>query len=392
MQVVLSILGIVLFICLVLVHEWGHFIVARRNGVKVEEFGLGFPPRAWGKKLKSGMLLSLNWLPLGGFVRLRGEHDADHQPGSFGAAPLSVKVKIMLAGVAANLIVGLVLLTILAVVGMPKIITEEWSGQDQFTVASDTKITHQEVRIGGVQPGSPAAAAGLERRDTILSLGGRSIKTSEQLQSTTSELAGKQTTLQYKHDGQIRTEQVRLRDKAEVEASLKTGEPKGYLGVEPVNLQLQRSTWSAPIVALGFTKQLTILTLKGIGHALGGLGSTIAGLVTNNDEARKKGQTQATAEVAGPVAIVSILWDSGSLGIYFLLTVIAIISLTLAIMNILPIPALDGGRLFVTLVSRGLHRPLSQNAEDLIHGLGMLVLLILFALITIVDVKRIFYS
>src|SRR3989344_9232153 len=102
MSIFLLILGLVMFVLLVVVHELGHFIIARWGGVKVLEFGIGFPPRAWSKKLKSGLLLSLNWLPLGGFVRLKGENDADMEPGSFGAASLWVKTKIMVAGGAMN--------------------------------------------------------------------------------------------------------------------------------------------------------------------------------------------------------------------------------------------------------------------------------------------------
>src|SRR5258708_737988 len=131
MQILLAAFGFILFVGLVLVHEWGHLMVARRNGVEVEEFGLGLPPRAYSKKLKSGMILSLNWLPLGGFVKLKGEHDSDERPGSFGAATMWAKTKIMLAGVAANAVVGIALLTTLALIGMPKLI------DNQFSVASD---------------------------------------------------------------------------------------------------------------------------------------------------------------------------------------------------------------------------------------------------------------
>jgi regulator of sigma E protease len=88
MQVLLFIFGLILFTGLVIAHEWGHYIVARRNGVKAEEFGLGLPPRAIGKKLKSGMIISLNWLPIGGFVKLKGENDSDKRKGSFGSASL----------------------------------------------------------------------------------------------------------------------------------------------------------------------------------------------------------------------------------------------------------------------------------------------------------------
>jgi regulator of sigma E protease len=155
MQVFLFIVAILLFIGLVLVHEWGHYIAARRNGVDVEEYGLGFPPRAWGKKLKSGMILSLNWLPLGGFVKLKGEYDSDTRKGSFGAASLWAKSKIMLAGVTMNLLVGLGILTILALTGMPKLLDKDSVGEDQFTVKSDTKVISQQVRAGMVQDNSP---------------------------------------------------------------------------------------------------------------------------------------------------------------------------------------------------------------------------------------------
>jgi regulator of sigma E protease len=144
-------------------------------------------------------------------------------------------------------------------------------------------------------------------------------------------------------------------------------------------------------VALGFTKQLIELTLKGIGNAFAGLGSLIAGLVTGNETAKDEGQQKATSQVGGPVAIIAVLWGGGTLGLNFTLFIIAILSLTLALINILPIPALDGGRLFVMYLSRLLRgRPFSPLTEERIHGTGMAVLLTLFVLITIVDVGRFF--
>src|SRR5271170_1528404 len=104
MSLFLLVLSLFLIICLVVVHEFGHFIVARRNGVEVEEFGIGFPPRAWHKKMKSGFDFSLNWTPLGGFVRLKGAHDTDKVEGGFGRASIWVKVKIMIAGVVMNVL------------------------------------------------------------------------------------------------------------------------------------------------------------------------------------------------------------------------------------------------------------------------------------------------
>ncbi len=456
MQVVLFILALILFISLVLVHEWGHFIVARRNGVDVEEYGLGFPPRAWGKKLKSGMTLSLNWLPLGGFVKLKGEYDADTRKGTFGSASLWAKTKIMLAGVTMNLLVGLALLTALAWIGMPKLLDKDTTGQDQFTVKSDTKVISQQVRAGTIQDNSPASKVGLSGKDVIVSIANgsdaRATKTQEQLHNATTAFAGKQVSVTYKHGSQLVTKQTRLRslddavndlnkqaglgntDKitevkdldfsgdntkkinskddyyqaagafagdnlkitytsnGQVKTKNTTLDPQGFFGVvNPINIQIQRSTWSAPVVAVGFTAQLTELTFKGLGHALGGLGSTIAGLVTGNSAARSNGQAEASSQVGGPVAIVAVLWGSGSYGVTFMLWIIAVISLTLALMNILPIPTLDGGRLFMILFSRGLlKKPLSKAAEERFAATGMAIILGLVVLITIVDVKRFF--
>src|SRR5690242_5391454 len=135
MSIGLLIVGLILFVGLVVVHEFGHFITARRNGVDVEEFGIFFPPRLFQHKTEAGWVFSFNALPLGGFVRLKGEHDSDTEPRSFGAASLWVKTKIMAAGVVFNLVTALVLLTALALVGMPKFIP------NQYTVKSDTHVT-----------------------------------------------------------------------------------------------------------------------------------------------------------------------------------------------------------------------------------------------------------
>ena len=393
MQILILLLGILLFIGLVLVHEWGHFIVARRNGVKAEEFGLGFPPRAWSRRLKSGLLISLNWVPIGGFVKLKGENDSDERKGSLGAASLPVKAKIMLAGVTMNLLTGLLLLTVLAWLGMPKLITRENVGQDQFTVASDTHLISQSVLAGAILPGSPAEKAGLRSTDQLISLSDgadtKQVSTAQQIRQATSSFAGQKVDLFYKRGGKIYKQPVQLLSKKEVQASQKTDNPKGYLGIIPTPIQIQRSTWSAPIVAVGLTKQVIVLTFEGLGHAFGGLGSTIAGGVTGNHQARENGQSEASSQVGGPVAIAVGLWDSAGLGINFMLFLIALLSLTLALMNVLPIPALDGGRLTMMLISRGIfRRPLTRTAEERIVGTSFALLMLLVLLITVVDVKR----
>ncbi len=367
MSVLLLILGIILFIGLVVVHEWGHFIAARRNGVEVEEFGIGFPPKIWGRKIetaKSKFLFTVNALPLGGFVRLKGENDAATDKGSFGAASLSTKIKVMLAGVVMNLLTALLLFTFLALIGMPKLIP------NQFTVESDTKITREvTVRADKVIAGQPGAKAGLQTGDQIVALEGQKITRLGEIGDLAKNKAGQTVDLVIKRNGQEKTLLITLNNE---------NKGDGYLGVSTTQegVQLQRSTWSAPVVALGLTKQLTELTFKGLGTALSSL---------------FKGDTKTASEqVSGPVGIAVILKEGSKVGVNFILFIIAIISLSLAIMNVLPIPALDGGRLFVLLLFRALKKPLTKEREEWIHGTGFVALMLLFVLITIVDVKRFF--
>lgn len=375
MSILLLVLGLILFIGLVVVHEWGHFIMARRGGVDVEEFGIGFPPKAKTLTKKNGTEYTLNWLPLGGFVRLKGEHDADKSKGSYGAAPLWTKVKIMVAGVVMNLFTAYVMLVLLALIGVPKLI------DNQFTVKSDETISRQEVFIGYVEPDSPAAKAGLQNRDVLERIGPAGEAQQEITQVSnfpdlTKQYAGQKIDLQFKRDNTSQTATIQLRSADEVETSKSTDNPKGYLGVSPGEFQVNRYTWSSPIVAAGLIKQFTELTFKG-------LGSVISGLFVGDTK-------KATEQVTGPVGIFVILQQGSDLGVQFILMVIAVISLSLAIMNVLPIPALDGGRLFVTLLYRAFKKPLTATAEDRIHGTGFAALMLLFVLITIVDVKRFF--
>lgn len=410
MAVFLLVLGILLFIGLVVFHEFGHFIVARRNGVEVEEFGIGFPPRAWARKTKKGFLFTLNWLPIGGFVRLKGEHDADTDKGSFGAASLKVKAKIMLAGVGMNLLAAFVLLMILAWVGMPQLVN------NQFTVQRDSKTANAKILVGSIESGSPAAKAKLQPHDQLVGAWSSfyapacpptnehptcgaivtersftAFTTTTSLTSFTKDHAGQTIQLVVARNGaRSTTAPITLLSNQAIAAAQKAGQVKGYLGIAPASYALTRSTWSAPIVAAGLIKQFTVLTFQGLGHAVKGLGSTLAGTATGNKSARQNGQTEATAEVSGPVGIVVILHDSSLLGYQFVLFIIAVISLTLAIMNVLPIPALDGGRLFMLIVARLLHKPLTEDMEEQIVGASFAVLMVLLLIITVVDVKRFF--
>jgi regulator of sigma E protease len=373
MSVILLILGLIMFMGLVVVHEFGHFIAARKGGVDVEEFGLGFPPKAWGKKLASGMELTINWLPLGGFVRLKGEHDSATAKGSYGAAPLGVKVRIMIAGVIMNLVTAFLLFTFLALIGLPKII------DNQFTVGSDTKITNNRVLIGSIARDSPSEKAGLKQRDQIVKVTAKGstypINATDDLPKATKALAGQEVVIEAVRDGEPIVVRAKLLSREAVDTSKNTANPKGYLGISPFEITMRRSTWSAPIVAVGLIRQISSETLKALGSMVG-------------NAARGNG-AEASKQVSGPIGIFSILKESSSLGIRFVLMIIALISLTLAIMNALPIPALDGGRLYLTLFYRLIRKPLKQSTEDKVHGTGFVVLMLLFLLITFVDIQRI---
>lgn len=391
MSIFLLVLGLVLFVGLVVVHELGHFLVARRNGVEAEEFGIGFPPALLRRRIKSkrgDFDFTWNLLPLGGFVKLKGEHDTDTEPGSFGAAGVWAKTKIMAAGVVMNAITAFVLFTIVALVGMPKLV------DNQFTVKSDTHVSKQQLFVGYVEPNSPASRAGLQAGDKLLQIenGGHqvSVSSAEALPNITKSFAGQKVELTYSRGGNTKTVTTTIRSTAVVGASKKTNNPKGYLGISPSSYTMQRSTWSAPIVAVGVMGQFTALTFQGLGHALAGLGGIISGAVTGNSSARHNAQTEASSQVSGPVGIFFILKDGSLLGYEYVLFIIAVISLTLAIMNILPIPALDGGRLWLTLVSRAFGKPLSQRTEEIVNASGFALLMVLILLITFVDVKRFF--
>jgi regulator of sigma E protease len=385
MAIALLILGVILFIGLVVVHEWGHFIFARRNGVEVEEFGIGFPPKAWGKKIKSpkgDYLFTVNWLPLGGFVRLKGEHDSDTEKGTFGAASIGAKTKIMAAGVGMNLITALILFMIVAWIGMPQLL------DNQYKVASDSKVVREpdnkgQIKIGDVRKGGPADKAGITSDDQIVSIAGTKITAAEQMAGVTQSNAGKTVDIVIKHDGKEKT----------VQATLGSQGP-GYLGVSQYSaetgFETRRSTWSAPIVAVGVTYDFTIATVKGLGTAVAGLGSIIAGTATGNSEARTNGQTEASQQVSGPVGIFAVLYAGASQGIGFVLFVIGIISLSLAIMNVLPIPALDGGKLFITYAHRLFGKRVTEKFENYAYGISFMLLIGLMIIITVVDVKRFF--
>jgi regulator of sigma E protease len=372
------ILGLLILVLLVVVHELGHAIVARRNGVVVEEFGIGFPPRAWSKKLKNGIVFSLNWLPLGGFVKLQGEHDAANKKGDYGAVSFWKKTKILLAGVVINWLVAVVLLTVLAIVGLPKVLP------NQFNVPADTRTIQQPVEITTLTPQLPAESAGLKVGDKIIRFAGQEVPTSQALIDLTKQLKGQNIEVIYDRGGTESIARLTLRDS-------QTGSIFGAgLGQRIVT----RSTWSAPVVGVVDTAQFTWATLQGLGNLVVNLVSGIV-LQLSPDQATKshanENLKQVGQSVAGPIGILGTIFPQAErAGPTQLIFLTAIISLTLAVMNVLPIPALDGGRWFVMALFRVIRRPLTKEREERIQATGFLILMGLVVAVTIGDVTKLF--
>ncbi|MBC7564732.1 site-2 protease family protein [Candidatus Saccharibacteria bacterium] len=371
------IIGIVVLVVLVAVHELGHGIVARRNGVVLEEFGIGFPPRVWSKKLKNGVLFSLNALPLGGFVRLQGEHDAANNKGDYGAATFWQKTKILLAGVLVNWVVAAFLLTILALIGLPKILP------NQFVVPADTHQTTAPVVLSSIVKDYPAAQSGLKNGDTVKAVNGETIGTVEEFIALTKQSRGKTVAITYVRSGQEKTTNVSLRDS-----------DAGVFGSALSQKQTIRATWSAPIVGIVTTGQFTWVTVQGLGNLVGNLVTGLVGQLSPNAGTRKDASTNLSAagnSVAGPIGILGTIFPAASkAGPVEVLFLAAIISLTLAVMNTLPIPSLDGGRWFVMAYYRIRKKKLTKEREEKIQAIGFSALMLLILIVTIGDVTKLF--
>lgn len=378
------IVGIIALSILVATHELGHAIIARRNGVVVEEFGIGFPPRAYSRVVKKSFLgnnvrFSINWLPIGGFVKLQGEHDAADKKGDYGAATFWQKTKILFAGVAVNWLTAVVLFTGLSLVGLPKLI------DNQFYIASDASVTNHPVKIGQVGEKLPAAAAGLETGDEIISFGGTTISSPTQLSNLAKEHKGETVSVVYKRDDVTRHTVVTIREE--------NTDGHGYFGAGISKQQdTIRATWSAPIVGIVTTAQLTQATLQGLGDMIVTLAS---GLIQqfSGDAAVSGAAKQQIAElsntVAGPVGIFGVIFPAAEqAGFAQVILLTAVVALSLAVMNALPIPALDGGRWFVTALFRLCKKHLPKDTEEKIQAGGFLFLMSLIVLVTIADIGK----
>lgn len=380
------IIGLISLTFLVALHELGHALAAKKNGVKLKEYAIGFPPRIRSFKAKTdkilpkGTKISIGAIPLGGFVRLQGEHDSDSKKGDYGAASFWGKTQILFAGVVMNWLVAFVIFTILAIFGMPKLLP------NQFYLSSDVKLSGGGVQVSVISKNSPAEKAGLNKNDTLLEFNGQKVENSTKIRQDLKNNAGKTVSLKISRNGKEISKSVKLNEKGN----------NGFLGaVLSDGMQKIHSTWSAPIVGLGTTVQFTGETFKGVGELFVNFFGGIFEKVIPNSDSQKNANTQlskAGESVSGPVMVIGGIFPNiVSMGMDMILMLTAIISISLACMNVLPIPALDGGRWFMTFIFRVLlKKPLPKETEENINGWSFLALMGLSVLIIVLDFTKIF--
>lgn len=352
-----ALLFLVLLSVLVIAHEFGHYIAARISGVTVEEFGLGFPPRIAAWKGKKGMLWTLNLIPLGGFVKLKGE-TGDHRDAadSFARQSLLKRFFVLVAGVGMNLIAAAVIFTVGFMIGMPTITEGGVPG---------ATIDHQVIRVLEVMPDSPAATAGFAIGDAVSTIDGAAFTNSEDARAALAEDVVHSIVVT--RDGVETTIAV---DPDYIEDLGRVG-----VGIGLVETGNVRFPWyKAPI--MGVTATVTATW-----QVVSAFAALIASPFTD---------TNVQAEVAGPIGIAVLTGEVARLGFGHLLQFAAMLSINLAVINILPIPALDGGRIAFLALEVIRRKPTTPQIEQIVHTAGFAILLLLVLAVTLKDIVGLF--
>ncbi|MCA9376065.1 MAG: RIP metalloprotease RseP [Candidatus Doudnabacteria bacterium] len=340
---------------LVFVHELGHFIMAKRAGMKVEEFGFGFPPRLFGVKYKE-TIYSLNWIPLGGFVKIFGENGETDEAGSFRSKSFLQRFAVLIAGVTMNMALAWFLLSIVFGIGVPTVLETE----DDAARAEDVK-----VQVVDVATSSPAEEAGLQIGDEIRAVQGEAVESVEQAVSLVDARRGEETELTLAFGDEERT--------ATVVPRAETPEGEGALGIGLVRTGTLSYPWYEAI-GRGFVSAFALL-----GTIVIAFGTIIVEIFSG---------AGVSADLAGPVGIAVLTGQAAKLGIASLLQFTAVLSVNLALINVLPLPALDGGRILFAIIEKLRGKPVSQKTEGMVHTVGFVSLLVLMLAVTVRDVAR----
>ena len=338
---------------LILVHEFGHFFAARLVGIRVEEFGLGLPPRLYGYQAKNGVIYSLNWIPFGGFVKMYGQDDmrvdggAAYGDDSFVSKTTWQRAFVLVAGVIMNLLLAMLIFTVIA------------AGHGRAV---------NEVSIGEVVADSPAAAVGWQANDKLISVAGEPVKDLKQLKALIDQYAGRDMPVVLDRGGQQLATTVVPR------ASPPEGQ--GRTGVSLVSNAVRYDRvplWRAPVEGVRLAWETFTLQLQGLKQLL-------TGNVRPSDLAGPVGMGQLTGEIVARSTLP--LWVT-------LANLAGFLSLNLFILNLLPFPALDGGRLvFVILEMLRGGRKIAPEREGMVHFVGLMLLLTLMFAIGFSDIMR----
>lgn len=367
MIVVTIIIVLIALVGLMALHELGHFLLAKKFGVRVEEFGVGYPPRIWGKRIGE-TIYSINLLPFGAFVKLTGENKRVKDPKSFSQKSLWQRALILLGGVVSFWIIAIIILTFVAGIGgVPTAIPDDL----------ETGFNEAKVQIFGVAPNSPAEEAGIEVGDIITKLREPDSSTGSSFVDT-NRVSQVQDFISSRKGGEVVLTLERGKEVLDVSLAPRVSPPKGEgaIGVSLARVANMKTTWyKAPWQ--GF--MITVRQTKAIPVVLGGV-----------LKRKIQGEKVMGVEFRGPIGIGQMMGSALNQGVGNFLMLVSMISIWLALFNLVPIPALDGGRLLFLVIEGVRKKPVSQRIEQRITATFFALLICLMVFVTVKDIIRLF--
>jgi regulator of sigma E protease len=352
---------VVVIVALIVVHEFGHFVAAKLSGMRVDEFGLGYPPRALLLGKYGETEYTLNWIPFGGFVKIFGE-DGGEGSRAFATRPRILQAIVLIAGVAMNMVLAYTLITGALVSGTPRGLSD----------AELSTARNVELAVANVLPDSPAARSGILPGDSIISandsVGEWRATDTKSFSEFVAASGGMEITLEVKHEGRLASLT------ATPAAGIVTYDPSRYaLGVEVATIGVVPLSLGAAIVeGATLTWDTTVLTAYGLGHFFYGVFTLSADM----------------SQVSGPIGIAGAVGSASAHGIGDLLSIVAVISINLALINLIPVPALDGGRLLFVLVESVIRRPIKPSFAQAVNAIGFVGLILLMVVVTAHDIFK----